>query len=217
MAEKAKYWSTIMYPENMVDDWQSKIDNLLQVPFCYIVHDKDLDNDDDARKVHVHLMIAFSNTTTRKHAQTVFNRLSKEGYCAFSTWEQIFNIRHMYDYFIHATNKAIKDGKYQYDVSDRVTGNNFDIGMFEQVSTLDKNNVCKSLCDIILRERFTNFIDFYEFIMFQIDSDALIFECLKCYSGLFERLIKGNYNKYSNNFDVSLFSTTSEKSVTKDE
>lgn len=198
----AKYWSAIMYEENMVEDWRNKIYNLLQVPFSYCLHDKDLDKDGDCRVPHVHLIIAFPNTTTRNNALNVFSRLSAPGKNAFSTFENIIHIRNMYDYIIHATEKARADGKYQYDPSDRINGNNFDIGAFEQISVADKNAAAIELCNLILSKRFTNFIDFYHCAMFEHDN-SLYFECIKTYSGLFERLIKGNYNKFSNKKDSS--------------
>ena len=65
MSEKAKYWTCILYPESMVDDWQDKICDILQVPFAYCIHDKDKDGHDGDRKIHVHVEIAFPNTTTK--------------------------------------------------------------------------------------------------------------------------------------------------------
>ena len=39
---KVKLWEGICYPENMRDDWQDEIDDILQVPFAYAVHDLSL-------------------------------------------------------------------------------------------------------------------------------------------------------------------------------
>ena len=38
---KARNWWAVLYPENMIDGWEDKIYRLLQVPFEYIIHDKD--------------------------------------------------------------------------------------------------------------------------------------------------------------------------------
>ena len=61
--EKARYWTAVMYPENMIDDWKEEIADLIQMPGAYCVHDKDLDDKKEGRKVHVHIIIVFSNTT----------------------------------------------------------------------------------------------------------------------------------------------------------
>ena len=39
---KGKYWWAIMYPENMVDNWENNISEIIQKPFAYCIHDKDL-------------------------------------------------------------------------------------------------------------------------------------------------------------------------------
>lgn len=208
--QKAKYWTAVLYPESMIDNWQDKISDLLQIPYEYCIHDRDdlgkvfktvknkFGNDItydasefsiefEPRKVHVHLIIAFPNTTTYKNALNVFKRLQKScSYC-----EQVLNVRYIHEYLIHNTEKAKKDGKYQYNPSDRISGNNFDIGAFEQISITDKRNMCKDLCDYIVKNHCTNFTEFYMNV-FDTFSDEY-FEVLCSYSGMLERLCKGNY------------------------
>ena len=193
MSKKNKYWSAVLYPENMIDDWQVVIGDMLQLPFCYCIHDKDFDKNGEIRKTHVHLIIVFPNTTTENHAKTVFSSLSAEGKTCFSTLEGVFNIRHMYDYLIHDTEACLKQGKYQYEKSDRISGNNFDIGSFEQMSLDEKEKIANELCDVIMERSFVNFGDFYLFV--RENYDLRYFSVLKSYSGLFERLTKANYQK----------------------
>lgn len=191
---KARYWVGVLYPENMIDSWESDIGDLIELPFCYCIHDKDKDLQDDERKVHLHLIIAFPNTTTYKHALSVFNLLSKDGCSAINTCEAVVNIRSKYNYLIHDTETCKKKGKFLYPVSSRITGNNFDIGSYEQISITEKNNITKELCDLIMFHGFTNFGDFYLFVVSEFE-DTNYFEVLKTYSGLFERLTKSNYQK----------------------
>lgn len=196
MASKAKYWLAIMYPENMIDDWQDEVSNLLQVPYAYTVHDKCFEKDGKTpRKKHVHFMIAFPNTTTEKHALDVFKKLEKPGCHAIPNDKilESLNVRHSYDYLIHDTEDCKKKKKHLYDKSERITGNGFDIGNFEQLGIAEKNNMAKELCDCIIDNSVTNFADFYCYVVSNFDSNY--FEILKVNSGLFERLIKGNYQK----------------------
>ncbi len=190
---KAKFWSAVLYPENMVSNWQETIDDLLQIPFCYIIHNKDKDSKSEHRKDHVHLLLAFPNTTTRNHALNVANQLSEENKKACSTVQAVIGIRNVYDYLIHDTESARKQGKELYDAKERITGNGFDIGSFEQLSTVEKNNICKRLCNIIIEQGFTNFTDFYIYVI--ENYDISYFEVLKSNSGFFERLTKGNFQK----------------------
>lgn len=188
---KAKYWSAVLYPESMVDDWENKISDLLQVSYVYCIHDKDITGHNEDRKIHVHVVIAFNNTTTYKHALSLFQRLQPN--CSFC--EQVLNIRYIYDYLIHNTDSCKKANKYLYDVSERVCGNNFDIGSFEQLSLNDKRKMLKELCDFIVVNNIGNFTHFYE--MYSDVFGLEYFEIVASYSGLLERLCKGIYLRNS--------------------
>lgn len=135
MQEKARYFVAVLYPENMKPDWQDYIGDYLQLPYAYCIHNQDLTNDpDETRKEHVHCIIAFPNTTTYNHAVNVFERLNAPGKRSFNKVEVVINIRHMYDYLIHNTETCRKLNKWLYDFKERITGNCFDIGAFEQIS-----------------------------------------------------------------------------------
>lgn len=191
MNTKAKYWVAVLYPESMVDNWQIDIYDLLQIPFCYCIHDKDVDSSSDSRKVHVHLILAFNNTTTYNHALSLFRKLQP----SCSICKQVINIRYMYDYLIHQTESCKKQKKYLYDISERVSGNNFDIGSYEQISLEQKRKMCMELADFIVNNNISNFTDFY--IQMVQHFDISYQEILISYSGFLERLTKGNYLKMS--------------------
>ena len=161
---KARYYWAVLYPENMRDSWQDDIDLLLQVPYAYCIHDKDYLSDiflpdnlkctaGSERKEHVHLILAFANTTTRNHALEVFKALYAPGKVAIpgNFIQSIFNIRKAFDYLIHDTDDARKKHKYQYSKDERIMGNCFDIGAYEQLSITFKNMqikihiICKAL------------------------------------------------------------------------
>ena len=192
---KARFWWAVLYPENMLSDWEDKIGDIVQLPFCYCVHDKSKDTQSEHRKTHIHLILAFPNTTTYKHALSVFDLLSAADKKAVNTCEAVINIRNTYDYLIHDTDTCKKKGKELYPKTDRICGNTFDIGAYEQVGAKEKLDMCKELCDLILDNGLTNFADFY-FLVMQLYEDSNYFECLKANSGFFERLTKANYQKW---------------------
>lgn len=191
---KARYWWAVLYPENMKPDWADKLGDIVQVPYAYCVHSRDKDTKSEHRKDHVHLILAFSNTTTYKHALSVFSLLSADGKKAVNTCEAVVNVRNTYNYLIHDTDSCRKAKKELYSSSERITGNNFDIGAYEQLSLADRNAICKELCLAIVENNFTNFTDFFNFVVAAYE-DSNYFDVLKSYSGLFERLCKGNYQK----------------------
>ena len=161
MAEKSKYWVGVLYPENMIDKWQEEIGDILELPFAYCIHDKDFDDVEDERKKHVHLIVVFPNTTTYKHAFSVFSRLNASGRVAINCIEQIINIRQKYEYLIHNTDTCKKKGKHLYNIKERITGNNFDIGAFEQLSVAEKDKMLLELANEISQKNFTHLCRFY--------------------------------------------------------
>lgn len=193
---KNRYWVAVLYLENMIEGWELLIGDLLELPYAYCIHNKDKDKQSVHRKDHVHLILAFPNTTTYNHAMEVFNKLSADiSKPALNTCQPVINIRHKYNYLIHDTETCRKQKKFLYSPDDRVTGNNFDIGVYEQLDMQVKNDMCKELCNVIMQKGFFNFGDFYLYVMTHFE-DSNYFEILKSYSGLFERLTKSNYQKW---------------------
>lgn len=199
----ARYWVGILYPENMVEDWQDKIGDIVELPFAYCIHDKDLDNDDDERKVHVHLILAYPNTTTYNNMFTVFSKLNAEGKRAVNKIEKIINIRHKFNYLIHDTERCRKDNKYLYPKSERITGNCFDIGAYEQLDQSEKDRMLQELAKEICDKNFTNFSDFYLYVLSNFEDTY--FQIVKGYSGFLERLTKGNYQREVKKFERKTF------------
>lgn len=186
MADKARYWCAVMYPESMIDDWKETIGDLLEYPYEYCVHDKDTDKKGVLRKEHVHINLVFPNTTTYNHALKAFQRLGD-----INTCQRVMSIRHAHDYLIHDTDSARKQGKHQYDVSERVSGNNFDIGAYEQLGVADKQAIIDSICKII---EVNNFMDFYELNMYIIDNCDLEYkQVFRSHQGYFSNLVRGKY------------------------
>lgn len=200
MAEKAKYWTAVCYPENMRDDWQTICEDLIGYPFAYCIHDKDkLQSksdiiEHDERKEHVHFLIAWNNTTTEKTAYTLINKLSKPDRVCCPKVFQVMNVRSMYDYLIHDTKTCQKLGKHLYDVSERICGNNFDIGTYEQISLEEKEEMANSLTDLILDMEITNFTLFQRLALENFPNDKKLVQCvIRGNSGYFDRLVRGNY------------------------
>lgn len=188
---KARHWVAIGWLENMRPDWQDVIGGLLQYPYCYVVHDKDVDSEGKPRNRHVHIMVSYGNTTTYKSALALFRQLNAPGREAFNTAFKVNNVRHMYEYLIHNTDDAKKKKKHRYDASERVCGNNFDIGLLEQISQADKDRIVNELEDLILDNYIRTYRQFLLYVKNNYDSEYR--KVLRSYSGHFDRLIKGNW------------------------
>ena len=192
---KARFWTGVLYPENMREDWEITIGDVVQYPYAYCKHTRDKDSKSEHRKDHVHLLLAFPNTTTYQHALSVFGLLSAEGKKAINKVEACVSVRNVYDYLIHDTETCKKQGKELYDPSERITGNNFDIGAYEQLGTAEKNEMFLELGETIRDHGFTNYMDFYAYVVDNFD-DMNYIEVLRSYSSHFERLTRGNHHKW---------------------
>lgn len=190
---KNRYWWAVLYPENMRSGWETLIGDILQVPYCYCKHTTDTDQKSEHRKDHIHLIIAFSNTTTYKRALEVFSLLNAPDRIAVNTCQGIVNIRNAYDYLLHDTETCKKLGKFLYPKEARICGNNFDIGSFEQVSVADKQQWRRELMELVKSQGFVNFMDFVDYVLENYDDRYL--DIVASYSGLYERMTKGNYQR----------------------
>ena len=188
---KARYWWAVLWLENLPKGWQIALADLIQLPFAYVIHDKDLDKEGDNRKPHIHLIIAFPNTTTYKHAMEVFRLIA--GDKAVNTCQAIVNIRHAYNYLIHDTDSCRDAGKHQYDARERVCGNGFDIGFYEQVSQQDKQAKLREILDFTRDNMLTNMAEFWDAFSVAYPDDPLAFEVFTSYNSLIDRLCTGNY------------------------
>lgn len=193
--QKARFWVAVLYPENMKEDWAVDLGDTVQVPYAYCVHTQDKDTKSVHRKDHIHMMLAFSNTTTYKHAMSVFELLSADGKKALNTIQAVVNVRNMYNYLIHDTETCRKQGKELYPKEARITGNNFDIGAFEQLGIAEKHEIYMELSNAIVQHDFTNYTDFFIYAV-ETYEDSHYFEVIRAYSSHFERLTRGNYQRW---------------------
>lgn len=193
MAEKAKYWTAILYPESMSSDWRDTISDVLQIPFAYCIHDKDKDGHNGDRKTHVHIVLAFPNTTTYNHVLSLIQDIMP----SCSTVKKVINIRYIFDYLIHDTESCRKKCKYLYDKNERILCNCFDIGAYEQRSLEDKRDDAKLLKKYIIDHKIENTFE----LDMALSEDSSIDDDLRerfedaliGYSGYINNVCKGVY------------------------
>ncbi len=188
---KARYWLGVLYPENMLEGWEVNVGDILQLPFAYCIHDSDHNINGEDRKTHVHFIVVFPNTTTYKHALSVFKLLGEK---AINKCEAAVNIRHAYDYLIHDTETCRKLGKFEYPVEARITGNNFDIGAYEQITQEDNNEMLREMLDFIVANGIQDITTFY--MSFPGIDNPQYFDVFKSYGSLIERVCKGVHHRF---------------------
>ena len=172
--EQARNIAALLYPDSMFDDWQERIASW-DMPICYCIHDKDhLADGELDRKVHVHVFLR-TNKTTLRYAKKLFetlcdhSKLQPDGKSFVTSCCRpvckIENPRKKYDYLIHATERARKDGKYQYEPWERIELNDFDIGAYEQETESEKHEHVEELINYIESEQLCNMAELRRFLL----------------------------------------------------
>lgn len=207
--KKARYWWAVLYQENMVDNWQDEIADTVQLPFAYCEHNKCTDAKSEHRKDHIHLILVFPNTTTYSHALNVFKLLGEK---SVNTCKAVVNIRNAYDYLIHDTAACRKAGKHLYDPSERICGNNFDIGSYEQISIEEKHERLDELVKFIRQNKYMDISTF--------TVDAIEFfgkeywEIIIAYNATLDRYCKSEYLKWERRQRIQFWSSAKDCSAT---
>lgn len=195
MAEqlKAKFWVGILWVKSMVPDWKERLDLVLQMPYCYCLHDKDLTYHGDLKDPHVHVMVAYANTTTEKHIISVFNELSAHGAQACNKVFRVKGVEYMYNYLIHDTESAKKQGKHLYLSSERIEGLGWDTSLFNQMQQTDRLACICEIANEIKVANIQTYVDLDEHVMKTFDLSY--YEILISYSSHFYRLVQGQWQK----------------------
>lgn len=197
--DKARYFSFILYEDSAIENWRNVVDDIIQWPYAYCTHDKDKVYSEEGfevvgdRKAHTHFIIALPNgSTTYKAVLDVVKRLGK-----VNCLKTVQSIRGAYDYLIHNTKKAREEHKHLYDVSERIEGNDFDIGAYVQLSEAEVVDIKKELTLDIVRLKFYDYQDFMIYVLTEkcTDEDDMYFRIASKETKYFESVIKGNYLK----------------------
>lgn len=193
---KSSKWCMICYTKSMREDWEEALPEIIDAPGFYGLHDMDKDKKGEDREPHIHLSFFWSGNINLKAALNIANRLTaknKEKCCPVG--KPINWVRQNYDYAIHDTDKARSDGKHQYPAENRVCFNGFDIGFYEQLSQVEKDEICWEIAQMIGKRKIKDMETLREIIMSEYDmSWFLVF---KGNNAFFDRLCRGVFLKDS--------------------
>ncbi len=147
---KSRYFTFILYPESIPDDWMLKLE-LIGVPIAISpLHDSDKSDAEDRefKKPHYHVVYIANNPVTAESVRLKIKRAL--GNKSISHVQIIAtNVENAYLYLTHESKDAIAKHKHVYPKSDIKHLNNFDIDRYITQSIEDKEDMLNLLCDII--------------------------------------------------------------------
>lgn len=166
---KSQVWAGIMYQDSAPADWEHQL-RMLGVPFAVSpLHDSDIREDGTPKKAHWHVILYWPGGSTTYRTAAAIMRDVLHGTIPIP----LVSPRGYYRYFTHLDNP----NKAQYDEANIVTGNNFDIGEFLQLTAKETNDLAKLIITEIINQGMT---EYWELVMYaMLNMDAAAFEFVR--------------------------------------
>lgn len=168
--EKSRNFTFLLYPdgEGFPNDWEERLEKI-GVPIAISpLHDQDKAKNRSFKKAHYHGIYIANNPVT---AESVRNKLkavlsSETEECKAVARVQIIYeaVENVYLYLTHESKDARAKGKHVYDKKDIKHINNFDIERYITIDVETKNEVLKTLLQIIRAYSIPNVLDLHDFI-----------------------------------------------------
>lgn len=115
--------------------------------YCYITHDKDLDELGKPKEVHIHLLLRLVNNSTVEAVRGWFKGFTDEKGQPINTLAQpLHDIQGSFDYLTHNTEQAKADGKYLYPEESLVSN---DIDFWKDSALQEEDNLTLAFCELM--------------------------------------------------------------------
>lgn len=198
---KGRYFTFLLYPESIPDDWEIQLEMLGAPMAISPVHDKDKSNAQfqEYKKAHYHVIYVAANPVTADSVRVKIQRiLGKESIAKVQFVKQ--NMENMYLYLTHESKDAIAKNKHKYDKKDIKELNNFDLDRYITLDVEDKDDLLNEVCDMIDEHNLANIRELRRFIKrygeeYNLPSMKIINTVLRSHTGLLRLYFDGVYQE----------------------
>lgn len=208
--EKARYFTFLLYPESIPEDWEIKLESIGLPIAVSPLHDKDLSDVEGQKykKAHYHVIYVAKNPVTADSVRYKIKQILGANSIAMV---QIIvrGMEGMYLYLTHESKDAIAKKKYVYDKKDIKLINNFDIDRYITLDVEDKDDMFNLVCDLIDEHGLANIRELRRFVRlrgaeFGLPSMKIVNTVLRSHTGLVRLYFDAVYQerKYGR-FDVN--------------
>lgn len=162
--EKARYFTFLLYPESIPEDWELKLETL-GVPIAISpLHDKDKSDIEGQqyKKPHYHVIYIAKNPVTADSVRWKIKKLLGEKSLAMV--QIALSVENAYLYLTHESKDAIAKKKHVYDKADIKLINNFDIDRYVTLDVEEKAELFNVVVSLIRAYTLQNIFDLYDFI-----------------------------------------------------
>lgn len=188
--EKSRYFTFLLYPESLPEDWEMKLESI-GVPIAISpIHDKDLSDMEGQKykKAHYHVIYVAKNpVTTDSVRKKVRQILGSQSLSMVQIVVQ--SMENIYLYLTHESKDAIAKKKRVYDKKDIKLLNNFDIDRYITLDVEDKDDMLNDVCDLIDDHGLANIRELRRFVKnngakHNLPSMKIINSVLRSHTGL---------------------------------
>ena len=186
--DKARYFTFLLYPESVPEDWQEKLVEIGQPMAISPLHDKDMNADGTLKKPHWHVIYIASNPVTAESVRLKIKRILGNQSVALV---QIIatTVENTFLYFTHETQDAIAKNKALYNAKDIKFLNNFDIDRYIVLDVEDKDDILNDICDLIDEQGLANIRELRRFVKthgteYNLPSMKILNSVLRSHTGL---------------------------------
>ena len=188
--DKARYFTFLLYPESIPDDWELKLELTGVSMAISPLHDRDKSNVEgqEYKKPHYHVIYVAANpVTTHSVRKRIQRALGNESVAKVQFVKQ--SMENIYLYLTHESKDAIAKNKYKYDKKDIKLLNNFDIDRYVVLDVEDKDEMLNDVCDMIDEHGLANIRELRRFIKergteYNLPSMKIINSVLRSHTGL---------------------------------
>lgn len=186
--EKERYWTFIVYPESLPQDWRDTLQQTgLQIAISPL-HDKDLNANGEIKKPHYHIVLFFTGPTT-------YNRVDKITKLINGTIpKRVISPIGMIRYLTHKDNPE----KYQYDEREITTINGLDIEDINGITTSMEIELKKAIIKICQVKKIKEYSTLINYLIKEDMRD--MFKIASCNTMFFNSYLKSY--KYVDNEEI---------------
>lgn len=196
--EKSRYFTFLLYPESVPEDWLTKLETL-DVPMAISpLHDKDESPLGGYKKPHWHVIYVAKNPVTADSVRIKIKRLLGDNSIAMvQIVEQ--GMESMYLYLTHESKDAIAKNKHVYQKSEIRLLNNFDIDRYVVFDVTEQKELKHQLVDLIFRLHLVNISDLMGYLdtfglgVLSAKSMKHVNEVISANTGFFRLCFDANY------------------------
>lgn len=187
---KGRYFTFLLYPESIPEDWETQLEMLGAPMAISPVHDKDKSNVEgqEFKKAHYHVIYVAANPVTTHSVRMKVQRiLGKDSLAKVQFVKQ--SMENMYLYLTHESKDAIAKNKQKYDKKDIKELNNFDLDRYITLDVEDKDDMLNDVCDMIDEHGLANIRELRRFVklhgaQYNLPSMKIVNSVLRSHTGL---------------------------------